>query len=44
MCYHDFITSFAVTTSEIGMNGHESDVQDTACNEGVSCNNRRGTK
>ena len=35
MCYDYFITSFADATSEIGMNGHESDVQDAACNEGV---------
>ena len=35
MCNHDFITSFADVCSEIGMNGHESDVQDAACSEGV---------
>ena len=35
MSNHDFITSFADAFSEIRMNGHESDVQDAACSEGV---------
>ena len=35
MCNHDFITGFADACSEIRMNGHESDVQDAACSEGV---------
>ena len=35
MSNHDFITSFGDACSEIRMDGHESDVQDAACSEGV---------
>ena len=35
MCNHGFIISFADATCETGMNGHESNIQDAASNEGV---------